>query len=223
MSTTLASMVLQSDSSSFDSHLVMILWIVSLALVGQFLVMIVMAIGAAKVQKDIKGQIEEIKGKLLPLLEKSNVLITDLTPELKQIATRATVISANVEEISGVVKEKLNEFSPTISAANETLKQANETVREANQKTAQQVQHVSGVVSSQVDRVNSMVTGVLDVTTQAGQAIQRAVMLPVREVSGVVDGVRAAVLTFLNVNRKPKATTYRPPSGTYQPTDNPEV
>jgi len=216
-------MVLQSDSSSFDSHLVMILWIVAAALVSQALVMIGMAIGATKAQKDIKNQIEEIKGKLLPILDKANILITDLTPQVRQIAGRATVISGNVEQISALVKDKLVELSPTITAANETLKMANETVREANQKTARQVEHVSSLVNSQVNRVNGMVSSALDVTAQAGQAIQRAVMVPVREAAGIVDGLRTAWITFLFANRKPKEPVYRAPSGTYQPVDEPEV
>jgi methyl-accepting chemotaxis protein len=216
-------MVFQSDASSFDSHLVKILWIVAIALVSQALVMIGMAIGAARAQKDIKGQIEEIKGKLLPILDKSNVLIADLTPQVRQIAGRATVISGHVDQISALVKDKLVELSPTISAANETLKMANETVRQANEKTAQQVEHVSGLVNTQVDRVNGMVSSVLDVTAQAGLAIQRAVMVPVREAAGIVDGLRTAWITFLFANRTPKEPVYRAPSGTYGATDEPEI
>src|ERR1700722_11778176 len=164
------SAVWQSDGRSTDSHLVMIfIGLVAFALVTQAIVMLCMAFGAFKAQKTIQGQIEEIKVKLLPLLDKSNVLVTDLTPQIKQIATRATTISGNVEDISCLVREKMHELSPTISAANETLKQANETAREANQKTREQMNRVDGVVTDQVNRVNGMVTSVLDVTAQVGK------------------------------------------------------
>ena len=222
LATATLSAVWQSDGRSADSHLVMIfIGIVAFALAGQAVVMCVMAFGAFKAQKTIQGQIEEIKVKLLPLLDKSNILVTDLTPQLKQIATRATTISGNVEDISCLVREKMHELSPTISAANETLKQANETAREANQKTREQVNRVDGVVTSQVNRVNGMVTTVLDVTAQVGKSIQQGVEKPVREVSGVVEGVKAAVLSFFISNRQPKEPVYRPPTGTYRPVDNP--
>jgi ABC-type transporter Mla subunit MlaD len=218
------SAVWQSDGRSADSHLVMIfIGIVAFALAGQAIVMLGMALGAFKAQKTIQGQIEEIKVKLLPLLDKSNVLVADLTPQLKQIATRATTISGNVEDISCIVREKMHELSPTISAANETLKQANETAREANQKTREQVDRVNVAVTDQVNRVNGMVTGVLDMTAQVGKSIQQGVAQPVREVSGVVEGIKAAVATFLNGHRKAKEPVYRAPTGTYRPGDQPEV
>jgi ABC-type transporter Mla subunit MlaD len=208
----------QSDGRSVDSHLVMIfIGIVAVALVGQAFVMLGMALGAFKAQKTIQGQIEEIKEKLLPLLDKSNVLMTDLTPQLKQIATSATTISGHVEDISCIVREKIHELSPTISAANETLKQANETAREANQKTREQVDRVNVVVTDQVTRVNGMVTSVLDLTANMGKAIQHGVTQPVREVAGIVDGFKAAVATFFNGRPKPKEPVYRAPVGTYQP------
>jgi methyl-accepting chemotaxis protein len=216
--------VWQTDGRSADSHLVMLfIGLVAFALVTQAVVMLGMAFGAFKAQKTIQGQIEEIKLKLLPLLDKSNVLVADLTPKLTQIATRATAISGNVEDISCLVREKMHELSPTITAANETLKQANETVREANQKTREQVDRVNGAVTEQVNRVNGLVTGVLDMTAQVGKSIQQGVEKPVREVSGVVEGVKAGVKSFFNGNHKPKEPVYRAPSGTYQPVDHPEV
>ena len=51
--------------------------------------------------------------KLLPLLDKSNVLVTDLTPQLKQIATRATTISGNVTD-----RIRSRSIALTSSAAN---------------------------------------------------------------------------------------------------------
>jgi len=191
--TNLASVVsLQDGLSGESTHLLMIfIGIAAFALLAQAFVMVGMAIGASKAQKKLLGHVEDISNKLLPLIDKSNVLVTDLTPQLKDITARAQVITGNVEQISALVREKVNEFGPTITAANQTICEANDTVRDANRRTQQQVV-----------RVNDMVTSVLDATAQMGRAIQNGITTPVREVSNIVEGVKAGVLAFIQGNRR---------------------
>jgi len=210
----LGAVVWQDTITSQDGHLLMIfVGVAAFALVGEVLLLIGMALGARKMKKEIDGHIEQLNAKVQPLidraipfLDKSNTLVADLTPQLKEISQNASRISGNVDEISGIVRAKLVEFSPTLSAANETLKEANETVREANQKTQQQV-----------TRVNGMVSNVLDATEQMGRAIRHSVTQPVREVSGIMGGVKVAFQTFLNGSGKAKGPVYRAPVGTYEP------
>ena len=191
LTSTLASAVLLQDAlGEGTTRLIMIfIGIAAFALLAQAGVMLGMAIGASKVQKTMLGHIETINEKLLPLLEKSNVLVTDLTPQLKDIAARTKIITGHVEEISGVVRAKVNEFGPTISAANQTLNEATATARDANQRTREQVHRVDGMVS-----------GVLDAAAQMGRAIENGIRVPVREVSNVVEGVKTGIMTFINGN-----------------------
>jgi hypothetical protein len=190
---TLASAVLLQDTlSEGNTRLLMIfIGIAAFALLAQAVVMVSMAVGASKAQKAIMVHIEDINGKLLPLLDKSNVLVAELSPQIKEITARVTAVSGNVDEISALVRAKIDEFGPTISAANETILEANRTVQDANRKT-----------QLQVDRVNGMVTSVLDATSQMGRAIQSGIATPVREVSSIVEGVKAGVVTFLNGSRR---------------------
>lgn len=190
---TLAAAVWQQDSlSGGTTRLLMIfIGIAAFALLSQAVVMLGMAIGAAKAQKTIMAQIETINGKLLPLLDKSNILVADLTPQIKDIAAKAQSISDNVHEISSFMVVKVNEFGPTITAANETIMEANNTVQDANRKT-----------QAQVNRVNEMVSDVLNATAQMGRAVQHGIEVPVREVSGIVEGIKAGLLTFINGGRR---------------------
>ena len=171
--------------------LILTFGIAAFALLAQACVMIAMAIGGAKAQKKIMGKIDEIKEKLLPVLDKSNVLIADLSPQISLIAGHAKAIAGNVEDVSALVKEKLNEFGPTISDANQAMREANATVREANRKT-----------QSQVTRVDEMVSSVLDATAQAGRSIESGIKTPVREISGILEGVKAGVMAFISGNRR---------------------
>ena len=193
LTSNLASAVLLQDSlGTGTTRLVMIfIGIAAFALLAQAGVMLGMAIGASKAQKALLGRVEEISAKLMPLIDKSNVLVTDLTPQLKDITARAQAITGNVEEISALLRDKVNEFGPTITAANETLLEANETVRIANRRTQEQV-----------GRVNVMVTDVLDATAQMGRAIQNGITSPVREVSNIVEGLKAGVMSFIQGNRR---------------------
>jgi methyl-accepting chemotaxis protein len=212
----------QETIGSGDGHWLMIFaGIAAFALLGQSLVLVGGALVALKLQKDLSGEIAQLKAKLMglvdtrvvPLMDKSDALITDLTPQLKEITAKVATLSANVEQISELVHEKLVEFGPTISAVNHTLHDANETARAANE-TAKEVNLKA---RQQVVRVNGMVTGVLDATTQVGKSIQHSINVPVREVAGIVDGVKVAVKTFLRGKPAPKLATYRPPVGIYEP------
>lgn len=183
---------MQDSLSGENTHLLMIfVGIAAFALFAQACVMLALAIGAAKIQKKLMGHIESINAKLLPIMDKSNVIMADMTPQLKDIAVRAKVISGHVEEISAAVRDKVNEFGPTISAANQTINEATATARDANARTR-----------GQVHRVDTMVSGVLDAVTEFGRAIESGIKTPVREVSGIVEGLKTGFATFFNGGRR---------------------
>jgi methyl-accepting chemotaxis protein len=209
MAMTMMAAVLWQDSlGTGNTRLLMIfVGLAAVALFVQACVMIAMAVIAAKAKTNLVDQLEEIKAKVFPLVEKSQQLVVDLAPKLNNVASNATTISTNVVDISCLVREKLHEFGPTLSAANETLASANQTAREANQKTREQV-----------DRVNGMVTSVLDATAEAGKTIQRGINVPVREAAGIFGALKVGFFTFLNGAPKPKPPVYRAPVGTYQGT-----
>lgn len=192
LTSTLASATLQDTLSAGTTRLLIIfIGVAAFALLAQACVMLGMAIAASQAQKKILGHIETINEKLLPLLDKSNVLVTDMTPRLKDIAARTQTITGHVQEISGVVRDKVNEFGPTISAANLTLNEATATARDANYRTREQVV-----------RVNGMVTSVLDAAAEMGRAIENGIRTPVREVSSIIEGVKTGILTFINGGRR---------------------
>ena len=154
--------------------------LVAFALLVQAAAVLAVALGARKAQKDIMAQVAEIKGKILPLVEKSHGLVTELGPKIQNI-------TANVEHISFVVREKVVEFEPTISAANETIKEANATVRDANAKT-----------HAQIIRVNGMITSTLTATAAIGEKIHHGIRVPIREIEGIVGGVKAGIDSLMS-------------------------
>lgn len=214
MDTTVVAAMWQGTITEGDGHKLMIFaGIAAVALAFQALVLFGVIIGGLGAQKKLLADIAEIRAKVFPVIAKSEALMAqvsgitaDLTPKIRDISGRVETIARHAEEISAMLKDKVTEFGPTISAANETVMQANETVRAANAQTQQQVM-----------RVNGMVTSVLDATSQMGKAIQHGINVPVREVSGLLGGVKAGLATFLNGKPKSRAPIYRAPIGTYKP------
>ena len=157
--------------------------LVALAMVVQAIAVVGVALGAREAQKKIMAEVAEIKGKLLPLVEKSHGLVTELGPKIQNI-------TANVEHISFVVREKVVEFEPTVAAANQTIKEANATVRDANAKT-----------HAQIVRVNGMITSTLTATAAIGEKIHHGIRVPIREIEGIVGGVKAGLDSLLSKAR----------------------
>jgi hypothetical protein len=83
-------------------------------------------------------------------------------------APKVKIIIENLVETSHMVRNKTREFDATAS--------------ELNMKTR-----------AQAARVDGMVTSVLNTTAEISDTLQRAVKVPVREVTGLVNGFKAGV------------------------------
>jgi hypothetical protein len=83
-------------------------------------------------------------------------------------APKVKIITENLVETSHLVRSKAREFDATAS--------------ELNMKTR-----------AQAARVDGMVTSVLNTTAEISETLQRAVKVPVRELTGLVNGFKAGV------------------------------
>jgi hypothetical protein len=148
--------------SSGNSKLLMVfVGMVAIAMSAQAIALIVMAIGAAKARKRGLEIAEEVRLKVMPILESTQGIILDTGPKVK-------IITENLVETSHVVRSKAAEFDATAS--------------DLNMKTRAQVARVDGIV-----------TAVLNTTTEISESLQRAVKVPVREFSGLVNGLKAGL------------------------------
>lgn len=190
----------QADGLSAGDARVLVVSVVIIAAVMLLIALVIIgiAVAALKAFKEVMAEVNLLKAKALPLIEKSNTLVTDLTPKINKlvdelapkindITTKVDLITGHVEHIAGLAKEKADEFAPTVSKANETIVQANETVQDANRKTQAQIKRVDGIISS-----------ALDATVRLGVAIEKGIAVPGRELAGIVQGVKIGFETFLS-------------------------
>jgi hypothetical protein len=87
---------------------------------------------------------------------------------IRDNAPKVKIITENFVEASHVIRSKAQEFDVTAS--------------DLNAKTR-----------AQAARVDGMVTSVLNTTAEISESIQRGIKVPVREVTGVVNGLKAGL------------------------------
>lgn len=127
---SMAGMWLQdvNSLSSGNSRLLMVfVGMVAIAMLAQAVALIVMAVGASKARKRGLEIAEEVRLKVLPVIDGAQELIRDTAPKMK-------IITQNLVETSYVVRNKAQEFDATLA--------------EVHQKTRAQVARVDGMVTS---------------------------------------------------------------------------
>jgi methyl-accepting chemotaxis protein len=92
---------------------------------------------------------------------------------VEDLSPKLKVISANLVEVSTTLKDQ--------------TKHVNATVGDVVDKTRQQA-----------DRVDEMVSAILDGVSHAGATIQAGVSKPVRQVNGIFQGLRAGLESFFS-------------------------
>jgi hypothetical protein len=95
-------------------------------------------------------------------------VITETHEMIRDAGPKVKIITENLVETSHVVRSKAAEFDATAS--------------DLNMKTR-----------AQAARVDGMVTAVLNTTAEISDSLQRAVKVPIREFSGLVNGFKAGI------------------------------
>ena len=167
--------------SSGNSRLLMIfVGLVALSMLIQACVVLALGIGAMKAQKKLLAVVEDLKKKAMPVIDSAQAVVRDATPKVK-------TVTDNVVEISHMVRNKVHDFEVTLADANLKLKDATATFADANQKTR-----------GQINRVDGMITSTLKATSDLTATIHHGIQVPVRQVAGVIDGLKTGLDVLLN-------------------------
>ncbi|MGA3227326.1 MAG: hypothetical protein ABSC65_26405 [Acidobacteriaceae bacterium] len=90
-------------------------------------------------------------------------------------------------------REVIQDISPKLKSITENLNATTATFRSRADQVGVLVGDVTGKAQAQASRVDGMVKGTLDQLTFAVQAIEHGVAVPVRQVNGIINGLRAGV------------------------------
>ncbi len=164
---------------SRDEHWLMVcIAVIAFSMAIQAIVTLVVGMGSLKMIKEFKGLAQDIHGKALPIMQRTNDVIEDLSPKIR-------TVSENVTQISYTVREKLDEVG-------ETVTQINRTVAETNHKTR-----------AQVDHVDRMMNSALETTEDVANTVAHGIRVPLRQVAGMIAGLRVGIDTLVK-NFAPK-------------------
>jgi methyl-accepting chemotaxis protein len=162
----------QDELTKRDIHWAMLfLAVIALALVAQAVGVLVGAAFGAKLLVRVNAIANIVETKTGPIMDRTNSILQDLAPRMKSVGE-------NTEQITSTVRMKVDELGVTMTELNATMREIN------------------GRTRVQVVRADNIVSDALHATEEISQTVQHGIKAPLKQVAGVIAGVRAAVETL---------------------------
>ena len=121
--------------------------------------------------------VSRIKAKMEPVIEKTGPLMDQVKSSLAEMVPKLSVVATDVADLSKAAREQVNQIGKVVT--------------ELAQQAKAQVARIDGAVESTVGSVQ-----------HAGESVKDAVLKPVREVNGVMAGIRTAISVYAHGRRQ---------------------
>jgi hypothetical protein len=148
------------------------------AIVLQMIVMFGMFLALRKATGKMQSDFEQLKNSVTPVIESAVPILKSAGPMVETARVLVTRISPKLE-VAG------NDLAATARG-----------VREQGEALHEATQQMIDRVNRQANRVDTMVTDALDSVDRAGNFVVRTVDKPVRQISGILAGVKAVLDTL---------------------------
>lgn len=130
--------------------------------------------------------------------------------KLQKIAEEA---KAKAFPVINQAQDLINEMAPKVKTAVANLEEVSHTVRKQATNVNNSVEDIVGKANAQIRRVDQMVTATLNAVDDASRAVEKAVALPTRRVSGVLNGIRVGVGVLFGNGRQTPRSANPPTAG----------
>jgi phage-related protein len=177
---------------------------VALACVA-FLVQAIIAIALYRVAS-------RIQKKVFPLVDQMQTVATGAAPVLERIGPVIDRIGPVIDKVGPALDSAAKVFASTQQIVDESRPRVAAITKEAvaiSQSGRQQIERIGellndagGRARERLDQIDRSVDNTVEHIEQAGDAMKRAVLRPVREVNGLAAGISAAVSTLVHGSRK---------------------
>lgn len=165
MATMLFAMWLQEIDLAGTNRLIMIfIGLVAVAMVVMAIAMIVVAVTASKAVKGMSATVDELKEKVLPLIDV------------------ATEMSKTGQALLNDTAPKVKHITDTLVDASDTLAETSKAARSAVQQFDNTITDINMRTQRQVARVDGMVTSALTATVDAVETISRGLRIPTQKI-----------------------------------------
>ena len=166
MAMTFLAMWIQEGNLADNHHLILILvGLIAVAIAVVAVAVTVIAVKALKAIEEIGATAEEIKGRMLPMLDEVKEFSKTGRILLQETAPKVKLITENLARASDTLVE-------TSNAARSAVRQFDATVTDANQRAQRQVARVDG-----------MVTAALTTTIEVAETIGNGIRVPMQKVA----------------------------------------
>jgi DNA anti-recombination protein RmuC len=149
-------------------------WVITGAVAISTLCIVIMAIAGIamyRVVSRVQARVNGIGDRVEPLIETVKKLTDENAHNVTTVANSVALISVNAKEISEIAKQQAYRFA--------------ELGRDLADRAKAQVARVDAALDETVDQVHT-----------AGEHMKTAVLKPVKEASGLIAGVKAAVSAY---------------------------
>jgi uncharacterized protein YoxC len=158
--------------------------LIALGVLVQTILLLAMFFGMGKGLLALKEQVEEMKSSVMPTVEKTQAL-------LEKTSKFVDRTNAFVERLSPKVESTATDVAAFVSGVRKQAADVEFAMSEILQK-----------VEKQSNRIDNMFSGTLDAVDKASSFVTHTVGKPVRQLSGLMAGVKAAVES-LRTNGRP--------------------
>jgi len=111
----------------------------------------------------------------------------------KRALVIAEELHAKVGPLLDTTQGMLHDSAPKVKVITENLVEASHVVRSKAAEFDATASELNAKARAQAARVDGMVTGVLNTTSEISNTLQRAVQVPVKEFAGLVNGFKAGL------------------------------
>lgn len=132
-------------------------------------------------------------------------LLVTARKALKLAQEQVEELRANVLPVVTDTKRLLSTVGPKIESVAADMAAITRTARSQGVKLEESATNVLQLVSRQTNRVDLMLTNVLDTVDRVGAVVADALSVPIRQLAGVTAFARAAIGTFLGGPPRPQS------------------
>jgi methyl-accepting chemotaxis protein len=171
------------------------------ALLIQTIFMVVFALTALKAIKAAREEMDEFRSAVIPVIEKIRPIVEKTQRIVDQVAPRVEEIGGHLSGITKSLREQTADIQVT--------------THDILDRTRRQASRVDGIMSSVLNRVE-----------RAGEVVSDAVAKPMRQLSGLIASIKAAVEVLREQPQPasppaPRVVATRYPEGERYPTPRP--
>lgn len=145
---------------------------------------------AVPLLRTARRMLEENSDKVKTIVGKVKDTTTTVADTASKVADAA---NRHVEPTMATIRRTVDENSPRVKIIVDNVAEMTETIKSESSHVGETLDALLKKTEQQADRVDEMVSGTLNSISHATATLQKAVVLPVRQVGAVLSGLRAGI------------------------------